>query len=65
MFMRVPGTLVLDDSEFLPAYCKMDMDLQPSDVLFIAFVLWLAWEAINGGGGGGKRSRSRVPRGLA
>ena len=29
------------------------MELQPSDVLFIAFVLWLAWEAINGGGGGG------------
>jgi hypothetical protein len=38
------------------------MDIQPSDVLFIAFVLWLAWEAINGGsGGGGKRSRMPVP----
>ena len=37
------------------------MDLQPSDVLFIAFVLWLAWEAISGGGGGGKRSRTLVP----
>jgi hypothetical protein len=40
------------------------MELQPSDVLFIAFVLWLAWEAINdSGGGGGKRSRVRVPAG--
>ena len=38
------------------------MDLQPSDVLFIAFVLWLAWEAINGDdGGGGSRRRGRVP----
>jgi hypothetical protein len=37
------------------------MDIQPSDVVFIAFVLWLAWEAINGGGGGGKRSRLPVP----
>jgi hypothetical protein len=40
------------------------MELQPSDVVFIAFVLWLAWEAINGGGGGGKRSRLRVPVGV-
>jgi hypothetical protein len=41
---------------------KMLMNLQPSDVLFIAFVLWLAWEAINGGdGGGGGRRRGRVP----
>jgi hypothetical protein len=40
------------------------MDLQPSDFVLIAFVLWLAWEAISGGsggGGGGKRSRLRVP----
>jgi len=37
------------------------MELQPSDVLFIALVLWLAWEAASGGGGGGKRSRSPVP----
>jgi hypothetical protein len=40
------------------------MDLQPSDFVFIAFVLWLAWEAVSGGngsGGGGKRSRMRVP----
>jgi hypothetical protein len=34
------------------------MGLQPSDVLFIAIVLWLAIEIINGGGGG---RRSRLP----
>jgi hypothetical protein len=36
------------------------MVLEPSDVLFIAIVLWLAIEIINGGGGG-RRSRLRVP----
>jgi hypothetical protein len=38
------------------------MDLQPSDLFFIAFVLWLAYEAMTGGGsnGGGGR-RARVP----
>ena len=35
------------------------MGLQPSDVLFIAIVIWLAIEIINGGGGG--RRRTRVP----
>jgi hypothetical protein len=34
------------------------MDFQPSDILFIAIVLWIAIEIINGGGGG---HRSRVP----
>jgi hypothetical protein len=34
------------------------MGLQPSDVLFIAIVIWLAIEIINGGGGG---RRSRIP----
>jgi len=34
------------------------MGLQPSDVLFIAIVVWLAIEIINGGGGG---RRSRLP----
>jgi len=34
------------------------MDLQPSDLLFIAIVLWLAYVIINSGGGG---HRSRVP----
>jgi hypothetical protein len=34
------------------------MGLQPSDVLFIAIVIWLAIEIINGGGGG---RRSRLP----
>jgi len=38
------------------------MELQPSDVLFIAFVIWLAFEAIGGSGGGGRRSR--VPAAL-
>jgi len=34
------------------------MGLEPSDVLFIAIVIWLAIEIINGGGGG---RRSRLP----
>jgi hypothetical protein len=33
------------------------MGLEPSDVLFIAIVIWLAIEIINGGGGGRRRSR--------
>jgi hypothetical protein len=33
------------------------MGLQPSDVLFIAIVIWIAFEIINGDWGGGKRSR--------
>jgi len=41
---------------------EIGMDLQPSDLFFIAFVLWLAYEALTGGGssGGGGR-RARVP----
>jgi hypothetical protein len=35
------------------------MGLEPSDVLFIAIVIWLAIEIINGGGGG-RRSRARL-----
>jgi len=34
------------------------MDLQPSDIVFLAVVLWLAIELSSGGGGGG---RKRVP----
>jgi hypothetical protein len=34
------------------------MGLEPSDVLFIAIVIWLAIEILNSGGGG---RRSRVP----
>jgi len=34
------------------------MGLQPSDVLFIAIVIWLAIQIIDGGGGG---RRSRLP----
>lgn len=33
------------------------MGIQPSDVLFIAIVIWLAIEIINDGGGGGRRRR--------
>jgi hypothetical protein len=33
------------------------MDLQPSDVMFIAFVIWLAIQIIGGNGGGGRRAR--------
>jgi hypothetical protein len=34
------------------------MDFQPSDIVFLAVVLWLAIELTNGGGGGRRR---RVP----
>jgi hypothetical protein len=34
------------------------MVLEPSDILFIAVVIWLAIEIVNGGGGG---KRSRLP----
>jgi hypothetical protein len=33
------------------------MGLEPSDVVFIAIVIWLAIEILNGNSGGGKRSR--------
>ncbi len=33
------------------------MDLQPSDILFIAIVIWIAILLINGDPGGGHRSR--------
>jgi hypothetical protein len=33
------------------------MALEPSDFIFIAVVIWLALEIINGDSGGGKRSR--------
>jgi len=34
------------------------MDFQPSDIVFLALVIWLAIELTSGGGGG---RRSRVP----
>ena len=34
------------------------MDFQPSDIVFLAMVLWLVIELTNGGGGG---RRMRVP----
>jgi hypothetical protein len=36
------------------------MGLEPSDVLFIAIVLWLIFEIINGDWGGGRRARVPV-----
>jgi hypothetical protein len=36
------------------------MDFQPSDLVFLAIVIWLAIE-LTGGGGGGRRARVRVP----
>jgi hypothetical protein len=33
------------------------MGLEPSDVLFIAIVIWLALEIIDGDWGGGRRAR--------
>jgi hypothetical protein len=36
------------------------MALEPSDILFIAIVLWLIMEIINGDGGGGFRARVPV-----
>jgi len=32
------------------------MDVQPSDLIFLAIVIWLAIE-LTGGGGGGRRKR--------
>ena len=34
------------------------MGLEPSDVLFIAIVIWLILEIINGDWGGGHRARN-------
>lgn len=36
------------------------MDFQPSDLVFLAIVIWLAIE-LTGGGGGGRRKRVPVP----
>lgn len=36
------------------------MDVQPSDLLFLAIVIWLAIE-LTGGGGGGRRKRVPLP----
>jgi hypothetical protein len=36
------------------------MGLQPSDVLFIAIVVWIAIQIINGDWGGGRRTRQPV-----
>jgi hypothetical protein len=33
------------------------MNLEPTDVIFIAIVIWIAIELIDGNWGGGKRSR--------
>jgi hypothetical protein len=35
------------------------MDFQPSDIVFLAIVIWLAVE-LSGGGGGGRRKRVPV-----
>ena len=37
---------------------KQHMDLDPSDIIFLAMVIWLAIELTSGGGGG---RRQRVP----
>jgi hypothetical protein len=37
---------------------KPRMDFQPSDIVFLAMVIWLAIELTSGGGGG---HRKRVP----
>jgi hypothetical protein len=34
---------------------KSRMDFQPSDIIFLAVVLWLAIELTSGGGGGRRR----------
>jgi hypothetical protein len=36
------------------------MDFQPSDIVFLAIVIWLAIE-LTGGGGGGRRARVPIP----
>ena len=35
------------------------MDPQPTDIIFLAIVIWLAIE-LTGGGGGGRRKRAPV-----
>jgi hypothetical protein len=37
---------------------KPRMDIRPSDIVFLAMVIWLAIELTSGGGGG---RRKRVP----
>lgn len=37
------------------------MGLDPSDVLFIAIIIWIVLEIINGDWGGGHRSRVEAP----
>ncbi len=37
---------------------KPHMDIHPSDIVFLAMVIWLAIELTSGGGGG---RRKRVP----
>jgi hypothetical protein len=36
------------------------MPFEPSDLLFIMIVLWIAYELITGSGGGGRRGRLPV-----
>jgi hypothetical protein len=36
------------------------MSFDPSDLLFIAIVLWIAIQIIDGGWGGGRRAPARV-----
>ncbi len=33
------------------------MGIEPSDIVFVAIVIWLAFEIINGDSGGGRRAR--------
>jgi hypothetical protein len=37
------------------------MNFDPSDILFLAIVLWIAVVLLSGSGGGGLRSRIPVP----
>ena len=53
---KVLETLVLADSLYF-RHTGRAYFMGPSDILFIAIILWLIVEIINGEGGGGHRAR--------
>jgi len=57
-YRQVLETLVLAGTwRIRDTWRTYPMGLEPSDLLFIAIVLWLIFEIINGDWGGGRRAR--------